>query len=38
MNILLDTNILLYIARDKSNEHIIRLVKPNDVIVYVSFA
>jgi tRNA(fMet)-specific endonuclease VapC len=37
MNLLLDTNILLYIARDKSSRRVIRFINPADVIVYVSF-
>lgn len=38
MNIALDTNIILHIARDKSGERLIRLVNPDDAIIYVSFA
>lgn len=38
MNIALDTNIILYIARDKSGEQLIRFINPDDAIVYVSFA
>ncbi len=38
MNIVLDTNILLYIARDRSDGKLIRFINPDNVIVYVSFA
>ena len=38
MNIALDTNIILYIARDKSGERFIRFINPDDAIVCVSFA
>lgn len=38
MNITLDTNIILYIARDTSGERLIRFINPDDAIIYVSFA
>ncbi len=38
MNIALDTNIILYLARDKSGERLIRFINPDDAVVYISFA
>jgi tRNA(fMet)-specific endonuclease VapC len=37
MNLLFDTNIILWIARDISGYKIIEAMNPNDKIVYVSF-
>ena len=38
MNILFDTNILIYIARDKSNYKILRAINPDNRNIHVSFA
>lgn len=37
MNLLFDTNILLYLSRDQSGERLIRFLNPDDAVVYVSF-
>ena len=37
MNLLFDTNIILWIARDITGHKIIEAMNPNDKIVYVSF-
>jgi tRNA(fMet)-specific endonuclease VapC len=38
MNLLFDTNIILWIARDTSGYKIIEVMNPDDKIIYVSFA
>jgi predicted nucleic acid-binding protein len=38
MNYIFDTNILFYVARDKSNHRAIEILNPDNKIVYVSYA